>query len=500
MMKKLILLPILLFLFFSCQRVETVENSNNQVDHVSNSDTLNTENSADSSEVTESNSESIVIFHINDIHSNLTYLPKIKAYIDAEKKKYDNSYIMSAGDIFSGSPFVDKYEPRGFPMIHMMNEIGFDIAVLGNHEFDYGQKILNQRFEQANFPFVCANLQVKDGELKQPEPYKVFTTKAGFQIFTLGLVETSTKISDSRYVPATHPDKVKGIDFPYYRYVIKEYMDRKNESNMFVVLSHLGLTTDNFLAEDNPKIDLIIGGHSHSRTSNDNFVGNTLITQAGSKGYYVGQVTIQIKDGKILSKSSKTVPAYELTERDSDLQEKVNNYFDNEVLKEVLASNVPLYSKTETGVLICDAVNWKVNSQVSFQNSGGIRAYFKNSTISVLDVYTVDPFENEIWKYDMTYDQIKYLMTQASNYGDLKMSGFNSFKNSDGSLRIETYDGQELQSDKTYKVALNSYVGSAYNFVYTLKPEHTGLTSAECVIEYLRNKKSVDYSQANHQH
>ena len=84
--------------------------------------------------------KNLTIFFVNDQHGQLENFAKIKHIVDKEKEE-TNVILACSGDIFSGNPVVDNYPEKGYPIIHIMNEVGFDISVLGNHEFDYGESI-----------------------------------------------------------------------------------------------------------------------------------------------------------------------------------------------------------------------------------------------------------------------------------------------------------------------------------------------------------------------
>ncbi|MDD7914891.1 metallophosphoesterase [Polaribacter ponticola] len=148
--------------------------------------------------------ETIVIFAINDPHSEIENFSKIKPLIDAEKANNQKVYFVAAGDLFSGNPIVDYHENKGYPMIDMLNKTDLDVSVIGNHEFDYGQTILNERLAQANFPFICDNISGGTGELGDVKGSTIIT-KDGFSIAFVGVVETG---SPGGY-PLTHPKKLK---------------------------------------------------------------------------------------------------------------------------------------------------------------------------------------------------------------------------------------------------------------------------------------------------
>ena len=99
----------------------------------------------------------ITIYFINDNHSQINNFSKVKDLVD-EAEENGHVIIVSSGDMFSGNPVVDFHEENGYPVIDLMNRVGFDVAALGNHEFDYGQDILEERIDHAEFDMLCVNM------------------------------------------------------------------------------------------------------------------------------------------------------------------------------------------------------------------------------------------------------------------------------------------------------------------------------------------------------
>ena len=109
--------------------------------------------------------ETVVIYAINDPHGQINNFPRLKTLIENDRTQNSKVFFVSAGDLFSGNPIVDYHENKGFPMIDLLNDCGLDISVIGNHEFDYGQDVLNARIDQAEFPFICDNVSDASGAL-----------------------------------------------------------------------------------------------------------------------------------------------------------------------------------------------------------------------------------------------------------------------------------------------------------------------------------------------
>ncbi len=436
--------------------------------------------------------ESIVLLHLNDLHANIDAFPKIAAFVNSVRDTCENVFVLSAGDMFSGNAMVDMFDEPGYPVIDLMNLVGFDVTAIGNHEFDYGQANLNLRILQAEFPFICANIDASSATLKQPQPYHILKSKNGYEMVILGLIETNSKVGD-KFIPSTHPDKVKGCDFPYFKTEIKKYTSLKKEDNLFVILSHLGIGSDEKLAQENDEINLIIGGHSHTIVANPQKFNNALVCQAGSSGRYVGVVHLMVKEKQIVSQQAYLRSMDSFSQSDATIQEKVNSYNNSSVLNKKIGTAIhAISSKDELGSLMTDALTWKYDADFAFQNSGGIRSNFAQGDILMKDVYRNDPFGNEVVVFNLSHYEL-FTLVKNSNPGDLKVSGMHITYQQNGYIALTDYQGNPLEQSKTYKVAMNSYIASAYNFEHADKGIFTGETSAQALIDFILHLNKVDY-------
>ncbi len=208
--------------------------------------------------------KNLTIFIVNDIHGQIDNFSKVKYIIDKERQK-TNVIITSGGDIFSGNPIVDNYPEKGYPIIDIMNRVGFDVSVIGNHEFDYGETNLKNRINQANFNWVCSNVEMNSSGIPQPFEYTTISVD-NLKVTFLGLIETDGK--DDAIIPSTHPWRVKNLTFERPENVVSKYSNIKEQedSDLYIALTHIGYSKNNGklgdyqLAEQFPYFDLIIGG------------------------------------------------------------------------------------------------------------------------------------------------------------------------------------------------------------------------------------------------
>jgi 2',3'-cyclic-nucleotide 2'-phosphodiesterase (5'-nucleotidase family) len=327
----------------------------------------------------------IRILHVNDFHGFAepykTFGSNERvggiAYLAAkveEVRKERPSFLLSAGDMIQGNNWANLFQ--GESVIELMNEMRFDAMVVGNHEFDFGPEVLKKRVSEANFPVLGANVE----GLKILTPY-IIKELRGAKIAIIGLVTEDVPIS-------THPRNIPGIKFSSPMDTVEKYVkELKNKTHMIVVLSHIGHPVDRILAEKVKGIDVIVGGHSHTKVTKPVKVGDTIIVQAWEYGRALGVLDLTLKDGKIV--------------RFEGYLEETKPKIGKEDQK-VLAI-VEKYKQKMDAVL-----NREVGeADVAIINGGGIRASIKKGEIRVKEIYTALPFDNYIVVIKLTGRQIR---------------------------------------------------------------------------------------------
>jgi 5'-nucleotidase/UDP-sugar diphosphatase len=239
----------------------------------------------------------IVIFHSNDVHGKIDNFAKIAAIIDAERKKGEaDVFYFSAGDNFTGHPVIDRYDPPGEPIRELYERLGLDVLTPGNHEFDYGMGPL--RKFAARFRTVSANIEPLPGAFPELQPWVVLKTKDGIRILVFGLIQ----IEPENGLPSTHPDKIKDLRFSDPLSKALELKKLRSSAEVMVGLTHIGYEQDLLLAKQMPELDVIIGGHSHTRVDPAENVNGVLVAQAGSDNMFLGRIDILLQNGRVVQK------------------------------------------------------------------------------------------------------------------------------------------------------------------------------------------------------
>ena len=432
----------------------------------------------------------IAILSVNDMHASIDQFPRFASMVDSLKAIYPDLLLFSAGDNRTGNPVNDQYEPVNYPMIELMNRTGFDLCTVGNHEWDGDIINFQNDIERADFPFLCANVFIPNTIKLDIKPF-VTMEHQGVKMAVVGMIEIR---HDG--IPGSHPDKLKGLSFKRPEVVLPDYKYLRNENDVVILLSHCGYEDDIELAQAHPWLDAIIGGHTHTLIENPSETNGVLITQSGSHLKYATLVKLRVKDHKVMGKEAIVLDVNKVRNEKPEIKQLVNEFNDAPALNEPIAvAKSKFETPEELGCLLTDALREVSGADFAFQNTGGVRiTHLKKGPITVKDVYSIDPFNNEVVVYKMTGAQVKkfILNTYRKNGGyPSYVSGMSYSVSEDGNTVWINDPG--FSTHNVYKVAMNSYMASTVNIESEDEGQNMFMTSEEMMIEFLRKHKEVDY-------
>ena len=257
----------------------------------------------------------LVVLHTNDTHScvmpinpNLAdtamanrggYLRRV-AMIKQERKTNPDLLLFDSGDFSQGSPYYSLF--KGDVEVGLMNEMGYDAATIGNHEFDFGIDNMVRLFKMAKFPIVCSNYDFTGTPLADVvKPYTIIKRK-GLKIGVFGLCpELKGLVTEANYGPIQYLDPIqKGNE-------MAEFLKKKEKCDVIICLSHLGWDIDGIddteLIPGTRYIDLVLGGHSHTYFKNLEYLKNldgkdVPDDQNGKSAIWVGKMTLDMVKNK----------------------------------------------------------------------------------------------------------------------------------------------------------------------------------------------------------
>lgn len=423
----------------------------------------------------------LTIFFVNDQHGQINNFSKVKALVDAAKAE-GNALLVSAGDVFSGNPVVDQYSEQGFPMIDIMNQVGFEVAVLGNHEFDFGPDVLEDRISQSQFPWIVANMDASNSAVSQPAPH-VTLSVGDLRVTFLGLLETNGKEGD--IIPSTHPLKVTDFSFQRHTDVVGNYADLKAQENadVLVALTHLGSGADRELARTTSFFDLIIGGHSHEIINET--VNDVPIAQAGANLQLLGKIELSIENQEVTDVTISTIDLNNVTATDAALEATIASYNDNPELAAVVGQSEFNHQSWDVGCFYTEALKEYMNVDFTIQNLGGIRAGIDQGPITRFEIFRMDPFNNGSMAFTKTVAEFETFFCQAGQ--PFLFSGI-QVDDSGNDVQILDGNGVPLADDTQLTLGVNDYIVAIYNdFFDVQEADIRDYTTAEAIIGYLQN-------------
>jgi 5'-nucleotidase len=438
-----------------------------------------------------------VIFAVNDIHAAIDNFPKLAWIVDSLRTVYPDLLLIAAGDNQTGNPINDQYPENGFPVIDLMNTVGFNLSAVGNHEFDTGPQGFSALTGKAKFGYVCANLTPDKRFTFNITPYRIFTLPNGLRIAFLGLLQLG-----QNGIPDSHPDNVRNFVFRSPFETAPEYIWLKDSSDIFIALTHIGFEEDVKLAETIPAgIDLIIGGHSHTRVEKEQIHNGIMITQAENKLKYGTLIKLTAgSDGKVV-RNMELIDIRNSKKENPAVRAIVDRYNDNPVLNQVIATATDDFSSyEELGYLMADAQRAAAGADIALMNPGGVRIdQLPKGPVTIKNVYQLDPFGNELVVTKLTGAEIHSLMHAAWPVDDrspLYPSGITTGVKTDDTgnpaeFIITMPDGSPLDLSRVYTVAMNNYMTQVYKYDHADPGQSLFFTTADALIRYLKNEDYI---------
>ena len=486
-----------------------------------------------------------VILHTNDVHGSIELYAKVAAMKGDYEAQGAQVILADAGDYSQGTVYVSVN--KGKDAVTMMNAAGYDVATIGNHEFDYGYAQLKSNLDSAAFKVVCANV-LQDGS----PVFDAYTmiNKGGVQVAFVGLEtpEAQTK---------ANPALIQGLTFlagdeMYAAVQTQVDAARTAGADIVIVLTHLGVdsssepNTSYDLYKKVTGIDFIIDGHSHTVMTKG--PEGEPIQSTGTALNNIGVITIDNATKKIESNElipiwhteevdGENVTVYDYTKSDAtvanaakDIIDPIDADYDQKFAESAVDLNgakAPGNRTEETnlGDLITDAMMWAIktkapgvdmNNAVAITNGGGIRAAIAKGDITKKDVNTVLPFGNTLAVVYVKGSELLEALEVSTYCTPKSLGGFPQFAGMEVELNtaceydandttypgstyfgpksinritIKTVNGKAFDKDATYAVITNDFLAAGgdtyYAFAAAQTQFDTGLPLDEILMEYI---------------
>jgi 2',3'-cyclic-nucleotide 2'-phosphodiesterase (5'-nucleotidase family) len=434
------------------------------------------------------------VYYINDLHGALGYeedqmgLARIgNLVLDERSKNPDTTLFIGGGDLLQGTLISNYFQ--GASTMNVLNTIGMDAFVLGNHEFDWGLPIVTRyrnplyTNDQVDAPIIGANIFL-DGTQTRPEfvdPYTIIQ-KGNIKVGIIGVMgyglESSIAVS-----------KIQGYYFAnpvYWATHYTEYLRSVEQVDIVLVVLHdngvsTGFNQTMSQLTGNQRVDAVFNGHSHSSyTGSLSRTGTTSMPyiQSSSNGENLGRVRLVLDSfGHITSALATNLTA------SNDSRLNVNNALVSSVIQSYEAQIQPLLTEVimvsgaymNTSALtyyMAKLMRIATDSDIAFHNLGGTRApIYNGQDITVATLYQIFPFDNKIKTTYLTGAQINSFIRNGGSYNNIR-------------------DDMTFDSMTYYKVATNDFLfDQTYNpFITGIDSEDTGILIRDVLESVLRNQ------------
>ena len=487
----------------------------------------------------------LVILHTNDMHGYMQASDTclgIGAVAQLKKDYQQQGYdvlLMDAGDYLQGSSFANF--TQGESVVEVMNAAGYDVAALGNHEFDYGSDVLEKRISEMNFPAVAANITVDATGEPFIQQNAVFTLSDGTKVGVFGLDTPSTATTSA-------PKNTAGLTFAQgeelYAAAQAQIDELKGQDcSIIVCVGHLGEEASNEgnnaenVVANTSGLTVMIDGHDHlveNQTVKDKDGKDVLIAETG---YYLKNIGVLTYENGQFTDSLVEVGTY--TGSDPELEKMVAEETAEieATMQEVVAvTDFELYGEaapgnrtqeTTMGDLASDAMYWQVTQAAGSApdavvlNGGAIRASIKAGEIKLLDIHNVFPFNNQLCTVEVTGAQllealeaatqsspdpmgafpqvygIKYTLDTTVPYekGEL-YPGTTYYAPAAPGTRITIHEvaGKDFDPEATYTIATNEFVATGGDTYYCFAEAgattmvYVGYLDYEALLNYMKTE------------
>jgi 2',3'-cyclic-nucleotide 2'-phosphodiesterase (5'-nucleotidase family) len=449
----------------------------------------------------------------------------LKTFLDQERKKTENSFLIDTGDMFQGSELSVK--TTGEAMLPILNSLGYDLYLPGNWEVVYYKKTMQHLLGSLTAPKVCANMYHDRGDGTKGElifpPYYIWSingVKIGFLGYTDHLVPKRQPPNYSKGIVYTKPEE----NLAYYLDVL-----RNQEKCAFVaIVAHLGLSQQIHLGDlpDCEGVDYILGGDTHERVRTPIQSTYAKVVEPGAFGSFVGKLELEFDQGKLVADT------YELMEVDakkypaaSEMTKLIESHegpFLADIQKVIGYSTIPLYRyfviENTIDTLILDAIDWQT-PDVDIALSNGFRFCPPRSTpdhtgnIPITNgfIYDMLPVNSNIRTGEVDGVQIiAWLEKELNNvfakepserFGGwvVKFKGmhveFNAFGEEGDRVKELKIAGKPIDLKKTYTISACEREGDPdeilCRFVGVKNATNTKCTLHEAIINYLAENSPV---------
>jgi 5'-nucleotidase/UDP-sugar diphosphatase len=462
--------------------------------------------------------KTITILHTNDMHAG--FLPheafwrkenpkplvggfaELSFVIDSIRKSKP-VLLLDAGDVMTGNP-ITEYDYKGTfggALFEMMNKIRYDAWCFGNHDLDISQQNLKKLTKIAKFPTISANIIDDKGKFPFNNKQYIITTRNGIRIGIVGIMSQSLH-------SLVNQNNLKGIKVLAPIETAQKLIDEIDpKTDLIIALTHEGVDDDSVLAANVTGLDLIIGGHSHTRLTKPKVVNGVIIAQAGSNCENLGELDLTVENDKVTEFNGKLIqlwyredrPKNKFTKFIDSFKQKIDKNY-SEVIGELKTDWKRSNEESNVGNFVTDAQREAAHADIAFMNNHGMRKDLPAGTITKMDLFEVLPFRNVLTTFQLTGTQVKSVVEfYIKKNPPIQTSGITCewSGNRDGEIKIANLEinGKPFEEDKMYICTTNDYLVGESKRHLGLEPQqviYLHMTLFNEVEKAVRSTKIID--------
>nr|WP_269083305.1 bifunctional UDP-sugar hydrolase/5'-nucleotidase [Ornithinibacillus contaminans] len=472
------------------------------------------------------NTTTVKIVYTSDVHGNampILYgsnevadlgLAKYASIVKRIRKENENVLVLDNGDLIQGTPlmthYVKEHATQENPMIGIMNRIGIDAGVIGNHEFNFGKKILTNAIKSSNYPWLSANIVTDDGKPYFGKPYLIKDLPNGVRVAIVGVT--------THYIPNWEsPAHIEGIQFHDALATLKHWVthiQKEEKPDLVIACYHGGferdlvtgepteaLTGENqgyAMCQEIEGIDILLTGHQHRILTGK--VNGVLVAQPGNNGKMYGEIHVELKqqdddEWQLVEKEATIIPIGD-TEPDNEIlyymeniEASTQSWLDQPIgyINGDMTITDPFHARVVKHTFVqfiqdvqieASSVDISVTSLLNNESKGF------SSVVTMRDVVSNYMYPNTLVVLELTGTNIKLALEKSAEYFTLDEAGeitvnptyihpkpqhynydmwegihytINVAKPVGSRIENLTYHGEPLTADGTYHVVFNNY-------------------------------------------
>lgn len=347
----------------------------------------------------------ITIYHTNDIHSHLHEYQRIARYMADYRSLLDHpSLYIDIGDHVDLSLPVTE-GTMGKRNVSLLNDADCDIATIGNNEgMTLSHEALQTLYSDANFTVTCANVFDDKGALPENFVSSIIKNIDGVRLLFVAVTALFTPFYRALDWVVTDP----------FEAIKDEIARRKNEYDVLLVMSHVGIFFDEMLCEKLPEIDVIFGAHTHHYFEKGQIENGVLMAAAGKYGDFLGEVTLDIEDSKVIHKRATLHSLATLPEVETDFESEGRALLNEPVIAKPMTLDRATHCITKVSYLLAESIYEFTEADCTIINAGLVVKGYRHKQLTEYDIHQMLPHPINTVRVKLSGRKLKEIILLAS--------------------------------------------------------------------------------------